>query len=139
MQIEFENYKPLISGGKVFDPIRKKWLEALPEELVRQHLIQYLLIEKNYPIALMRLEHPHRVNELYKRSDIVVYNRNGHPAMLIECKEPTVRLNEDVLMQALLYNMHLGATYLMLCNGIQCICFENSTAIDFVPSFDQLK
>lgn len=122
----------------MFDPTRKKWLEAQPEELVRQHFIQYLLAEKKYPVSLMRAEYPHRFHELQQRSDIVVYNRKGQPALLVECKEPGVKLNDDVLMQALRYNMHLGAPYLVLYNGIDCFCFKHSQAIDYIPDFEAL-
>ena len=32
----------------IFDEIRKKFILLTPEEWVRQHVVQYLLIEKKY-------------------------------------------------------------------------------------------
>jgi predicted type IV restriction endonuclease len=138
VNIHFEKFPAVISGNKVFDPIRKKWLEALPEEIVRQHLLQYLLLEKKYPASLIKLEHPHQLNDLNKRSDVVVYNRNGKPGLLIECKAPDVTLNDDVLLQVLRYNMHLGASYIVLCNGLQTFCFHQGTPLQEIPDFELL-
>ena len=50
----------------IFDPIRKKWLVLLPEELVRQLVIHYLLEEKNYNRNRINLERGLRVNSLQK-------------------------------------------------------------------------
>ncbi len=138
LSIPFDKYPALISGGKVFDPIRKKWLEATPEELVRQHLIQYLILEKKYPAALIKMEHPLQLNTLQKRSDLVVYNRDGKAAIVIECKAPDVKLNDDVLLQILRYNILIKAPYLILCNGVQCLCFYNSEPQHQLPDYNQL-
>jgi hypothetical protein len=65
--------------GKIFiqDIIRKKYLVLTPEEWVRQHFINYLLTELNYPKALIKIEGGLTFNRLSKRSDIVVFNRDG--------------------------------------------------------------
>ena len=36
----------------IFDIVRKKYVILTPEEWVRQHVIHFLLKEKNYPISL---------------------------------------------------------------------------------------
>ena len=44
------------SSTFIFDEIRKKFLVLTPEEWVRQHLVQYLIREKQYPKSLIKLE-----------------------------------------------------------------------------------
>ena len=34
---------------KIYDPLRKKYVALTPEEWVRQHFVNYLVVEKNYP------------------------------------------------------------------------------------------
>ncbi len=137
LSIPFEQFPVIIKAGSVFDPVRKKWLLITPEELVRQHLLQYFLLEKAFPAALIKLEHPLMINTLQKRSDMVVYSREGKPFMLIECKAPEVKLNEDTLMQILRYNIKLNAPYLVLCNGLRTLCFHNGKPSD-IPHFNDL-
>ena len=35
----------------IFDIVRKKYVIVTPEEWVRQHVVHFLLKEKNYPIS----------------------------------------------------------------------------------------
>lgn len=34
----------------IFDNLRKKYMVLTPEEWVRQHFVQWLIQEKNYPV-----------------------------------------------------------------------------------------
>jgi hypothetical protein len=61
----------------IFDQIRKKYLVLTPEEWVRQHLIHFLIEVKKYPGSLMKLEGGLKLNNLQKRSDILLFNKNG--------------------------------------------------------------
>jgi hypothetical protein len=40
----------------VFDEIRKKFVVLTPEEWVRIHVVQFLMVEKNYPKSLINVE-----------------------------------------------------------------------------------
>src|SRR5689334_8566895 len=90
------------SEGKlwIFDPLRKKFLVLTPEEWVRQHFINYLVVHQKYPKALIKIEGGLTYNQLAKRSDVVVFNREGKPWMLVECKSPDIVLSEQVIRQA---------------------------------------
>jgi hypothetical protein len=59
---------------------------------------------------------------LQKRSDIVVFDRDGKPWMVIECKSPTLDLSSETLMQASVYNASLKAKYLTITNGLNHFC-----------------
>jgi hypothetical protein len=124
-QLNFPEYNFRITetDGKrfIFDPVRKKYVVLTPEEWVRQHVIQFLISDKNVPVSLIIAEAEISLFKTKKRFDIAVYDRNGNALMVVECKAPTVPLSQDVLDQAVRYNMTLKVGILMLTNGLQHI------------------
>ena len=102
----------------IFDEIRKKFIIFTPEEWVRQHVIQYLLQDKNYPKSYINIEKLIKINSLNKRYDIVVYQPNGSIYLLIECKAPEVLISQNTFDQIARYNLSLEAQYLMVTNGV---------------------
>ena len=106
----------------VFDFIRGKWLVLLPEELVRQLLILYLIEEKSYSKNSIAIERGIKVNNLSKRCDILLFDKNTQPLMLVECKAPKVKITQDVFRQIAIYNMSFEVDYLLVTNGIQTYC-----------------
>lgn len=108
----------------IFDAMRKRWLVLTEEEWVRQNFLQYITQVKNYPVSLIAIEKEIYLGELKKRCDIVVYNRDTLPWMIIECKEMSERLNAKVLDQILRYHITLPAKYLVVTNGSYCFGFE---------------
>jgi len=125
----------------IFDEIRKKFILLTPEEWVRQHVVQYLLQEKNYPKSYINVEKLIKINSLNKRYDIVVYQPNGELFLLIECKAPEVKINQETFDQIARYNLVLKAEYLMVSNGLNhYFCqmdFENEKYVflEELPSF----
>lgn len=109
-------------GRYIFDIIRKKYVFLTPEEWVRQNLMHYLIHQQGYPKGLISVEKEIRVNELKKRYDMVVFDRNRQPWMLIECKEAEVPIADNVLQQLLRYHQVLQCPYWMLSNGRQNFC-----------------
>ena len=108
----------------IFDIIRRKFLLITPEEWVRQHVLHWLINHHHYPKSLIRTESGLQYNQLAKRTDILVYNRNGLPFMLVECKASFVPLTQQVLEQAIRYNAILKAPYLLISNGLDHLLFE---------------
>ncbi|MDT0649069.1 type I restriction enzyme HsdR N-terminal domain-containing protein [Autumnicola edwardsiae] len=102
----------------VFDKLRKKFVILTPEEWVRQNCVRFLTEEKNYPESLINVEKQLKLGDLVKRYDIVVFNRNGNIHLIVECKAPKIRINQDTFDQIARYNLNLDATYLMVTNGI---------------------
>lgn len=103
----------------IFDKIRKKDLVLTEEEWVRQNFVSYLHEDKKYPLSLIALEKQCRVNNLVKRTDILVFDKTGAPHIIVECKAPQVQINQDTFDQIARYNMKLNATFLILTNGLQ--------------------
>jgi hypothetical protein len=123
----------------IFDEVRKQWVLLTPEEWVRQNFLQYLIQVKNYPAALIAVEKEIYLGDIKKRFDIVVYDKNTHPWMLVECKEMKVELNNMVLSQALRYNINLQVPYLVITNGVFGYAFtlhnQQLEEIDVLPEF----
>ena len=81
----------------IFDAIRKKYVVLTPEEWVRQHFVHYLIQHLRYPRTLISVEAGLRYNRMLRRSDLVVYGRDGTPFMVVECKATTVPLSPRCL------------------------------------------
>ena len=101
----------------IFDKIRKQWIVLTDEEWVRQNFIQYMVQEMKYPESLIAVEKEIQLGELKKRFDILVYNKEHQPWMLIECKAQDVTLDEKVFEQVLRYNISLPSSFLIITNG----------------------
>lgn len=120
----------------IFDIVRRKYLVLTPEEWVRQHFVHLLLNHYQYTKSLIRLEGGLKYNQLQKRSDIVIFDNDGLPSLLIECKAPEVSINQAVIEQASRYNRTLKCRYIVITNGLKTFCFE----IDFdTQDFRQLR
>src|SRR5690606_28191557 len=109
-----------------------------PEEWVRQHVIRFL-IDLGYPISLMNVEKEIKLFNTKKRFDILVSDPNGHPALLVECKAPGVKIDQSVFDQITRYNIALKVPLLFVSNGINhyCVKFENGEPnfLDSVPLY----
>lgn len=101
----------------IFDAIRKQWLVLTDEEWVRQNFIQYLIQTLHYPAAFIALEKEIMLGELKKRFDILVYDSDHKPWMIIECKASHIVLNDAVLQQALRYNVSVPVPFIVITNG----------------------
>ncbi|GAA0879066.1 type I restriction enzyme HsdR N-terminal domain-containing protein [Algoriphagus jejuensis] len=110
----------------IFDSLRKKHLILTPEEWVRQHWINFLINHHDYPRGLFSLEKGLKYNQLTKRTDLIVFTREAKPYLLIECKAPSVKIDERTLNQAMVYNQNLECQYLVLTNGLVHIFLEYS-------------
>jgi hypothetical protein len=113
--------------GTVFDPLRKKHVSLTPEEQVRQHFIHWLNAERGYPLQLMASEYTIKLGNKSFRSDIVAFDNNLKPQIIVECKAPQVKLSNTVLQQVLNYNLVLKVPHLVITNGEStCVCSYNS-------------
>jgi len=147
LKLNILRYKPGLKLKKtqgviqIFDPIRNRFFVQTPEEVVRQLTIQYLLTEKDYLKSLISVERQLVINERRRRFDILVYDRDTKPYLLIECKAPSVPISEDTFRQIANYNLALQVKYLLVTNGINAYCCEmdyDQQSFEFleeVPSF----
>ncbi len=144
IKIDYPPYQPRIKKEDdkefIFDEVRKKWMVLTPEEWVRQNFLQYLIQVKKYPASLIAVEKEIAVADTRKRFDIVVYNKDHQPYMIVECKEMGVVLDKKTLDQVLRYNMNLKVSYLIITNGSYCFAFSTTGGVmnleEEIPAFE---
>ncbi|MGL4346606.1 MAG: type I restriction enzyme HsdR N-terminal domain-containing protein [Chitinophagaceae bacterium] len=126
----------------VFSPIRKKWIVLSPEEEVRQKVVLFLTLQKKFPLQSMQEEREFEINGLKKRFDILVYNTQHQPFVLIECKADKKPLNDHSLEQIFSYIQFFKTPYFMFVNTEQCRLFfaekQQLLEINPIPFFVDL-
>jgi len=131
-------------SSKIFDIVRRKYVTCTPEEWVRQHLLHFLVFEKGVPKSLIGIEKKVLVNNLFKRTDLVVYNRSAKPVLIAECKAPFVKITQDTFDQAARYNLSVNAKYYLLTNGLDNFCCtidhvaKSYHFLENIPGYEQL-
>tara|TARA_Y100000766_G_scaffold260559_1_gene250428 strand:+ start:901 stop:1344 length:444 start_codon:yes stop_codon:yes gene_type:complete len=122
LKLSFPNYefrlKKIDEKRFIFDEIRKKYIELTAEEWVRQNCIKFLINEKKYKSQLIAVEKKIILNNLTKRFDVIAYDNNGDPNLLVECKAPNIAIRQETFDQILSYNRVINSKYLMITNGI---------------------
>jgi len=122
LKLSFPNYefrlKKIDEKRFIFDEIRKKYIELTAEEWVRQNCIKFLINEKKYKSQLIAVEKKIILNNLTKRFDIIAYDNNGDPNLLVECKAPNIAIKQETFDQILSYNRVINSKFLMITNGI---------------------
>lgn len=136
--------------GSLFDPLRKRWTEATPEEFVRQKLLTFMTKTLGFPKDLLSVERqlselPHlssEVNLPTRRADVICFAKGIHPyhslfpLLLIECKrDPSIK--EDAIRQAVGYNHYVQAPFVAIAGeGIVELVYPDRVA--FLPRFVEL-
>jgi hypothetical protein len=138
------NFRANNSKQQIFDIVRKKYVALTPEEWVRQNFISWLIQELKYPASHIAIEKELLLNEMKKRFDAVVFNKDNKPAMLIECKAPEVKISQKTFDQAARYNMVLKLKYLVITNGLEHYCCEidflenKYSFMEIIPNYDKI-
>ncbi len=129
----------------LWDPLRKKHVKTTPEEVVRQWFIQQLKDRMQVPQHMMMSEVGLNIGQKTLRADILVYARGLKPLIIVECKRPSVALDQKVLEQAITYNLVLDVKYIIITNGKHTyICRKNDNAqepytfLSEVPTYEQM-
>jgi hypothetical protein len=142
------SFRILKSEGKklfIFDSFRKKNVQLTPEEWVRQNILKFLTEEKGFPVSLVSIEAGVKVNRLSRRYDALIYDRRGKPLLLIECKAPSVNIQQSTFDQIVAYNLTIKAHYLLVSNGLKHYFCKIDTQeskykfLEEIPYFDVLQ
>lgn len=128
MEMAFPQYPLTIEQREgqscVWDIIRKKWVALQPEESVRQALLHYLIRDRNVSPGRVGVEREILYNHMRRRFDLVVFDAQGKPFILCECKAPEVPISQDTLHQIARYNVSIRAPHLLLTNGLSLLFFS---------------
>jgi hypothetical protein len=114
----------------IFDTIRKKWLVLTPEEWVRQNMIAFFTKTCRYPASHIAIEKQIKVVKRIKRFDLVIFDNNQKPWMIVECKQPDTVLDDTVLQQISAYQIPTQALYMCITNGPVCILYKVSNNLE---------
>ncbi len=141
----------------IYDKIRKLNVKALPEEVVRQHLLNMMIDTLGYPLEMLSVEvslrdMPHmavseeRIPD--RRADIVCYTTqlpfsvDPYPLLMVECK--AVALSEQVIQQVVGYNYYVRSCFVAIANGseIRTGWFDDQSQsysfVDGLPTYIKL-
>ncbi len=128
----------------IFDDIRKKFLVLTPEEWVRQNFIRFLIETKGFSASLMAIETGLKINKNQFRADLLIYNREGKPLLVVEFKAPHVKISQDTFDQIARYNMEFKVPYLIVSNGLNHFCCqvdfesESYSYLKDIPEFSEI-
>ncbi len=90
----------------LWNPILKKAYINRPEERVRLRIMESLLLDAGWSPHRVTFELPVNLkrDEASKRADILCYNHDFEPVLLIECKAENVPISEKTSLQITRYN-----------------------------------
>lgn len=111
----------------------------LPEEEVRQAMVEFLLNQLAVPRSLIEVEFAlARIQPGIKdRLDIVVWKpskeKGLEPWLIVECKQPKVVLTIQALAQASRYLKKLAARYVCITNGVSSLYYMRTSSNEYQP------
>ena len=136
-------YEHQFQDSKIYDKVRKKYVECTPEEWVRQNLIDFLVKDYGYVLSRMQVEVGFKINDKDYRLDIICHDGKGNPYLIVECKSPDVKLNQATLNQIGIYNVAKKTQFLLVTNGLEFLVFQTDytsnkvSPIQFIPTAQQ--
>lgn len=141
------------SKQKLFDPLRRTWLDRKQEEAVRQAFLNHMIQNLSYPKERLLVEKTlARLPNLEskaglpnRRIDIICYEKEEKaftPLLVIECKYKMIDV--AAFHQLFGYNHYLGAPFLAVVstNSVLFRYFHKSASehrfLNFLPSYLEL-
>ena len=130
---------------RLWNPVLKKTFAIRPEERVRLSLIDYLILEVGFSSSRISFESPVKLpgDKSSSRTDIICYDNDFKPLLLVECKAPDIKLDEKAAIQVARYNREVGAPFLLVSNGILDFWFgvegEEINLLDELPALFRKK
>ncbi|MDR0368362.1 MAG: N-6 DNA methylase [Bacteroidales bacterium] len=117
-------------GGKIFAPLKDKWLTETPEETVRQNYICTLV--NDYGYSLDQMEQELNLTNSQRgtgraRADIIVWESEDHsksPVIIVECKAQNITIKEADYFQGQNYAYFSGAKFFVTTNEKETKYFQ---------------
>ena len=115
--------------------VRKREVQAKPEEVIRQLMIDKLTTEYKYPLDLLRVEYHVSFGREKKSADIVILNKQDKTSVycVIEVKKQSAKDGKDQLKS---YTNATGAPLAIWTNGIATDYYERLDPNYFEPLTD---
>ena len=111
---------------------REKEIQARPEEIVQQLMLDKLINEYNYPLDLIRVLHPITFGREKKQADIVILNKKDKTSVfcVIEVKKYKAKDGKDQLKS---YTNATGSPLAIWTNGTEINYYERLDPNYFEP------
>ena len=139
IHVTYPDSKPRVRNlavqPEIYCIIRKKWVRLTPEEWVRQNMLLFVTEAMNYPKAVIAVEKKIVLGAVTRRFDILVYDENSCPWMIIECKEMKVSLTDATIQQVLNYHSKLQGNFIVVTNGSFTRGFDLRSGINELAAF----
>lgn len=105
----------------LWNPINRRIFADRPEERVRLSAAGALIFHKVCHPTRLLFETGLKKNIQLKmlRTDLLVVDDTFQPQILIECKQPDIKLDRNTVRQALIYNEAINAPHVWLTNGYE--------------------
>ena len=127
----------------IYDVLRKKYIVLLPEEWVRQHVVNYLVSAKKVSKLHIKVEQGRKYAGRQKRCDVIVWDADMNPLLMVECKAPHIEIDHKTIFQIGIYNSILQSQYLWLTNGLKHHYYkkegEEYIPIGELPDFSRIS
>lgn len=135
-EFSFSFREDVAGFAEIYDSFRNCYIKLTPEEWVRQNFARYLVETRGYPKSRIKLELNLKIADSNRRCDIVYFDKNLNPEIIVECKSANIELEQKTFSQISLYNSLLKVKYLIITNGIN----HYVTQIDYnLNKFEFLK
>ncbi len=120
----------------LWNPLKRQLLKFRPEERIRLQVLDYLILQSRIPSSRIAVESPVPSRFSRGRTDLLCYDSQFHPLLLIECKADNVRLGPRAATQSAVYNRFVKAPYLMLTNGLEDAFFHVAKQLEAIDKAD---
>lgn len=109
---------------KLWNPIQRKALKNRPEERVRLRIMESLVQAGWSKHRISTEEAIGELGDTSMRTDIICYNQQFEPRLLVECKAEHISISSKTGEQVARYNQKVGAPYLLMTNGVTDYWYE---------------
>lgn len=119
------NLKLKIQNGKIYAPLKQKWLVLKPEEKIRQEYIIRLVNDYGYSLSQMEQEivvSNSKRGTGNARADIIIYkteedkNHRKNPLIIVECKADNIKIQKEDYYQGANYASMAHADFMVTTN-----------------------
>jgi hypothetical protein len=116
---------------RLWNPIHRKPLKNRPEERVRLRIIEALLLAGWSRHRISTEEAIGSLADRNMRTDIICYNQQFDPQIIVECKAEHISISGKTAEQVTRYNQKVEAPYVLMTNGVTDFWYHvNGEAVD---------
>ena len=140
----FARYKIKLNDNKVYDPIRRIYVKATPEEIVRQKTIKFLQLRLKVPqdkIIVERALGSLGVAGSRKRIDIGILDADDLIMAVVECKASLIGIDEAAHAQAENYLREINTRYFFVTDGVRFSGYYFNTQqfikLEEIPQYEE--